>query len=387
MDRSFAARVARPFGAPASRRSTRPGPSSTSSGRTAAQLPNPLALPGVLAGHARAALTALWRGRLGRVALIAALLALPVLGGGWLWVRSSPFVSVQKVQISGVSGPEAAQIDAALTAAARRMSTLDVQPAALLAAAASYPVVREVRAVPRFPHGLRVEVLEQPPVAALSFAGARTAVAADGVVLGPALLSGSLPTLAGYSEPAVGQHVHGANMLSYLAVIGAAPAPLAKLITKVYMGSEGLTVAMHGGVLVYFGDASTPHAKWLSFARVLADSSSKGASYVDVRLPARPAAGFPAGVAPPDETTSEADSAQETTGNSESTIAALAAALTQATGVSAGTSASEAAGTPSPPTESEASSGETAAPATETPSETPTGTSTEAPTEATTPTG
>jgi cell division protein FtsQ len=352
-------------------------------------LPSPLALPGVLTGHARTALASLWRRRLGRLALIAALLALPVAGAGWLWVRHSPFVSVQKVQISGVSGPDAAQIDAALTAAARRMSTLDVQPSALLAATTSYPIVREVRAVPRFPHGLRIEVVEQLPVAALSFAGARTAVAADGVVLGPGLLSNSLPTVTGYAEPAVGQRVHGANMLAYLAVIGAAPAPLAKLITKVYMGSEGLTVAMHGGVLAYFGDASTPHAKWLSFARVLADPSSKGASYVDVRLPARPAAGFPAGVAPPDETTSEADSAQETTGNSESTIAALAAALTQATGVSAGTSASEAAGTPSPPTESEAagSEPEAAAPPAEAPSETPTGTSTEVPTEASTPTG
>jgi cell division protein FtsQ len=350
-------------------------------------LPSPVALPGMLAGHVRAALAALWRRRLGRLALIAAVLALPVLGAGWLWVRHSPFVSVQKVQISGVSGPDAAQIDGALTAAARRMSTLDVRPAALLAAASSYPIVREVRAVPRFPHGLRIEVIEQPPVAALSFAGARTAVAADGVVLGPTLLSSSLPTVTGYAEPAVGQHVHGGDMLAYLAVIGAAPAPLAKLITKVYMGSKGLTVAMQGGLLAYFGDASTPHAKWLSFARVLADPSSKGASYVDVRLPTRPAAGFPAGVAPPDETTSEADSAQETTGNSESTIAALAAALTQATGVSAGTSASEAAGTPSAPTESEASGSEAAMPPTETPSETPTGTATEVPTEASTPTG
>jgi cell division protein FtsQ len=388
MDRSFAARVARPFGAPSPRRSKRPTRGgSTSTRRPAAHLPSLLTLPGVLARHARAALTALWRRRLGRIALIAALLALPVLGGAWLWVRSSPFVAVQKVQISGVSGPDAAQIDGALAAAARRMSTLDVRPAALLAATASYPIVREVRAVPRFPHGLRIEVVEQPPVAALSFAGARTAVAADGVVLGPALLSGSLPTLAGYAEPAVGQRVHGANMLAYLAVIGAAPTPLAKLITKVYMGSEGLTVAMHGGVLAYFGDASTPHAKWLSFAQVLADPSSKGASYVDVRLPARPAAGFPSGVAPPDETTSEADSAGETTGNSESTIAALAAALTQATGVSAGASASETAGTPSPPTESEASSSEAAAPPTETPSETSTATPGEVPTEASSPTG
>ena len=69
------------------------------------------------------------------------------------------------------------------------MSTLDVNRGALRAAVASFPVVRAVRAVPSFPHGLRIEVTEQLPVAALTIDGARTAVAADGVVLGPALLS------------------------------------------------------------------------------------------------------------------------------------------------------------------------------------------------------
>ncbi len=63
-------------------------------------------------------------------------------------------------------------------------------------------------------------------------------------------------------------------------------------------GRAGLTVAMRDGLLVYFGDASRPHAKWLALAAVLADSSSAGADYVDVRLPERPAAGFPPGRAP-----------------------------------------------------------------------------------------
>jgi cell division septal protein FtsQ len=57
--------------------------------------------------------------------------------------------------------------------------------------------VRSVRAIPSFPHSLRIEVTEQLPVAALTIDGARTAVAADGVVLGPALLSSSLPALNG----------------------------------------------------------------------------------------------------------------------------------------------------------------------------------------------
>ena len=116
------------------------------------------------------------------------MISLPLLGGGWLWLRQSSFVAVQRVEVSGVHGPEAGAIDTALVAAARQMSTLDVHVGALRAATGSFPVVREVRVRPRFPHALDVEVIEQLPVAALVVDGMRTAVAADGVVLGPQLL-------------------------------------------------------------------------------------------------------------------------------------------------------------------------------------------------------
>ena len=149
----------------------------------------------------RTGIARVWQRRRLRIALLALLVAVPLLGGGWLWLRQSSFVAVQHVQISGVHGPEAAACDAALTDAARGMSTLDVHSAALLAAVAPLRVVREVRALPRFPHGLRIEVIEQLPVAALLAGGVRTAVAADGVVLGPALLSSSLPTIPGSAEP------------------------------------------------------------------------------------------------------------------------------------------------------------------------------------------
>jgi cell division protein FtsQ len=277
-----------------------------------------------------------WQRRRLRIALLAALIALPVLGGGWLWLRQSPFVSVQQVQISGVHGPEASAVESTLVATARGMSTLDAHPAALLAAVAPFRVVREVKAVPRFPHGLRVEVVEQLPVAALVVGGVRTAVAADGVVLGPALLSGSLPSVSVGFEPAAGKRVSGATLLGVLSVLGAAPAPLAHLAERAFTGPRGLTVAMRNGLLVYFGDATRPHAKWLSLARVLADPGSGGASYVDVRLPARPAAGFPAGVTPPDASSATSAGSGEPQASAESTVASLAAGLS---GASNGTSA------------------------------------------------
>ena len=38
----------------------------------------------------------------------ARLVALPLLGGGWLWLRQSPFVAVQHVQIVGRARPRGA---------------------------------------------------------------------------------------------------------------------------------------------------------------------------------------------------------------------------------------------------------------------------------------
>jgi cell division protein FtsQ len=303
-----------------------------------------------LAGLARTSFQVLSRHRRLRIALLAGLVALPLLVGGWLLLRKSSFTAVEHVKVSGLHGTQAKAIETALTGAAEHMSTLDVRPGALRAAVASFPVVRTVRAIPSFPHGLRIEVIEQLPVAALTVNGARTAVAADGVVLGPALLSGSLPVLgdqqggAARSEIGLlaGGHVRDESLLAALTVLGAGPKPLARLATRVFTSpvGKGLTVAMRSGLLVYFGDASRPHAKWLSLARVLADPSSTGASYIDVRLPERPAAGFAAGVAPPEGTASTAGQLA----TPEATVAALAAGLTATTGGGAPTAAGSTAG-------------------------------------------
>jgi cell division protein FtsQ len=282
---------------------------------------------------ARASRLFLRRHRRLRIGLLALVISSPALAGGWLWLRDSPLVSVDHVQISGVHGPEAAAIEAALVRTARHMSTLDVRPAMLRSAAAPYVVVRDVQASPSFPHGLRIHVVEQLPVAALTVAGARTAVAADGVVLGAALLSNTLPALEEGSSVSAGgqrtgQRVHGASLLVTLAVLGAAPAALARQLARAFTGPQGVTVAMRNGLLAYFGDATRPHAKWRSLARVLADPSSAGASYVDVRLPERPAAGF-AGTAAPEANT---PAAQPGSASEPTTAAELAAGLVSALG-------------------------------------------------------
>ena len=191
-----------------------------------------------------------------RRGLIVASVALVVLAGGWLWLRQSPLVSVEHVQVQGLStvrGADTGAIEAALRRAADGMSTLELNPAALRAAVASYPVVRSIQTHASFPHSLRIDVVEQPPVATLVSGGQRTAVAADGVVLGPSLLSGTLTVIIARlpeaSLPIAGRAVASGALREQLALLGVAPRALASAIERVYMGRQGLTILLHGGVL------------------------------------------------------------------------------------------------------------------------------------------
>lgn len=240
----------------------------------------------------------IWGRRRLRIAVVVLAIATPLLAGGWFWLRGSSLVAVKSVRVSGAHGSDAHAIDAALKSAALRMTTLNVHTGGLRAAVAGYPEIRDVQAKASFPHGLSIRVIEQPPVAALSAAGTKIAVAADGVVLGSAQLSGSLPTLTAATALSPGQHIRNAALLGALSLLGAAPPPLARQVERAYSSSKGLTLVMRGGLLAYFGGSQLAHAKWQSLAAVLADKSSAGASYVDVRLPERPAAGFPAGSGP-----------------------------------------------------------------------------------------
>lgn len=259
--------------------------------------------------------------------LAVALLALPALAGSWMWLRDSSLVSVEHIHITGVRGADGRAIRVALDEAARHMSTLHVKLGTLRAAVAPFRVVRDVKVSSGFPHTLSIHVIEQPPVAALIVGSVRTAAAADGVVLGPSLLKGSLPVVSGASSDPIGTgQVKSPATLAALNVLGDAPPALMGWVTRVYTGKEGLTVRMRNGLLLYFGDATRAHAKWLSAARVLADPSSKGAWYVDVRLPQRPAAGLANGAS----ATIGSTSSTTQVGASDPTAASLATSLAEA---------------------------------------------------------
>ena len=83
----------------------------------------------------------------------------------------------------------------ATTGTARTMSTLDVQLGRLRRAVAPYPVVKDIRVTTKFPHSMRIEVIENVAVGAIDIGGQKVAVAPDGTLMRDVAVSPSLPTI------------------------------------------------------------------------------------------------------------------------------------------------------------------------------------------------
>jgi cell division protein FtsQ len=224
-----------------------------------------------------------------RVAIVAVVLA-ALLGGAWLWVRGSSLVAVRRVSIVGVYGPDAGRIRTALRLAALNMTTLDVHLSQLRMAVEPYPIVKDVHVSTQFPHGMRIDVLEQLPLGALVAGGQAIAASGDGTLLRDAPTA-SLPRIPVPSLPG-GSTVSDPSVLNALALLAAMPSRLQPRVSEVMATSaHGLVAELRSGPSIYFGDDSELDAKWDSAMAVLGDPSSAGASYVDVTDPARPAAG------------------------------------------------------------------------------------------------
>jgi cell division protein FtsQ len=221
--------------------------------------------------------------------ILAAVVAVLVAFG--LWFRDSSFVDVREVQITGADGPQARQIREALRTAALDQTTLHFHAGKLEDAVASYPLVTGVSVSTHFPHGVKIHVREDVPVAAIVAGGVKTAATADGRLLRDAPNVSELPVIVVTATPAGGR-VTGVRPLEALRVLAAAPAPLARRLTRVTSTAEhGVVAQFRRGPIAYFGGTDAMADKWGALARVLADPSVAGAAYVDVTVPRHPAAG------------------------------------------------------------------------------------------------
>lgn len=247
--------------------------------------------------------------RLGRRLLAAAAVCLTLAAAYWFWFRDSSFVAVERVTLSGLTTDEAPRLRPALVAAARSMTTLHLDRERLERTVAAYPVVKGLELSPDFPHTLRIRVIEHHPAALIVAGGGRVPVAGDGTVLSGLPVEGRLPSIEA-ERPFEDGRLADRAALRAVAVAAAAPPPLRGRLDEVERRkADGVVVQLRDGPELIFGDATRLRAKWTAAARVLADKAAGGASYVDLRLPGRPAAGglpaetvapvAPAGTAPP----------------------------------------------------------------------------------------
>jgi cell division protein FtsQ len=116
-------------------------------------------------------------------------------------------------------------------------------------------------------------------------------VAADGLLLPDVPIDGGLPVVTAKSALPTERLTEG-QAFQLVRVVGLAPPPLrARLKSVTVKPGTGIVAQVRQGPELRFGDASRLPAKWMAAARVLAAAGARGASYIDLRLPERPAAG------------------------------------------------------------------------------------------------
>jgi cell division protein FtsQ len=222
-------------------------------------------------------------------AAVAFVCVLGVLVAVWAWLRDSPLVAVERVTVTGASGPDAPRVRDALESAARDMTTLHVRTGELRTAVDPFPAVLDVRTDADFPHGLRIAVRERNAVGTVVAGAQRVPVAADGTLMRTTASTG-LPEIAAKALPG-GSLATDPAVRRAIAVLSAAPPALRARVRRVFVGDRGWTLPLRDGPTLYFGGSERLAAKWVAAAAVLADHTSSGATYVDLRLPERPAAG------------------------------------------------------------------------------------------------
>jgi hypothetical protein len=225
--------------------------------------------------------------------MLVVLIASGLLFGVYMvWLRDIGLVAVDEVQVSGLTGKDAAQATAALEHAARESTTLHVDRAAIDAVAERFPVIDSVQVQTDFPKGMRIAVIEQRPAAMLVAGTRRIPVAGDGSVLTALTIREPLPTIKVEAGNVPDKRLTPSTTLDAVRVAGGAPAALTpKLGSVTREPGKGWIVHIEDGPDLIFGAASGVAGKWTAATRVLADRDAAGAEYIDLRIPGRPTAG------------------------------------------------------------------------------------------------
>lgn len=219
-----------------------------------------------------------------RLALLVLVGIAGVLAIVYLTLRLTPLSTVERVTVVGVQGPDAPAIRHAIERAALGQSTLGFADGAVEQAVADSASITGVTVHAKFPHAVQVEVQQRLAVGAVESGGRRVAVSADGHLL-PDWDVGDLPLIRGARTERGG--VTGVAR-DATAILGGAPAALLAHVARV---DGGTTVRIADGPALLFRDTHRLNAKWAAAVAVLNDAGTRGATWIDLRVPEQPVAG------------------------------------------------------------------------------------------------
>lgn len=223
--------------------------------------------------------------------LIVSLLVLAaVIAGGYMLVRNSPLVAVKEVRVVGLSGYYDKDARSAVVAEAMRMTTMNFDATKIQDAAGTFVDVAGVKVETDFPHGATIYMHVRRPVLVARLNGRTVTLSQDGEVITAASSIAGLPHIEASGDVVDGR-VSGGKALSAARLLGAAPDVLMRKVDQLKWGRFGIVVSMEKGPDLYFGTSEDAKLKWRDAATVLASDAAKGAAYLDLRVPGRPAVG------------------------------------------------------------------------------------------------
>ncbi len=213
-----------------------------------------------------------------RTALIVLLTLATVAGGSWL-VFFSPYVAVERVEISGNSSVAAGRVQrVARVPMGTPLARVDLD--AIRARVESIAVVRRAEVSRAWPHGVHITVLERTAIAVIDRGEGLTGMDAHGVLFGSyGARPAELPLVR--TEP----DTRAEALVEAGRVIGALPAEIAAKVDVVEVGSvDQIRLILGNGRRVLWGSAEDSRQK----AEVLAVLLRRGSQQIDVSVPGRP---------------------------------------------------------------------------------------------------
>jgi cell division protein FtsQ len=242
------------------------------------------------------------RGRQRRGTALIGVGALAALALLW-WLAQGPLLAVGHVTVRGYDRPDRDALVAAVEQAASGGTMVSPPVDEVRAAAAAFPWVASVSVQRDWPRGVTVDVATARPVAIAAAAGGEAALVAEGGrVLGPVPDDAGLgwlrlqapPPPAGYALPDADR--------AALAFLAAAPQEASQRVRRLGMDATGaLSGHIEGGPALRLGRPEHLAAKARALGLVLAQVPAEdvqSATYIDLRVPKRPAIGGLAPLAP-----------------------------------------------------------------------------------------